>query len=56
MPHGLIDEYHLFVHPVILGAGTPFFPALDDRIGLKFVESRTFGSGVIYLRYEAVGP
>lgn len=53
---GLIDEYRLFVHPVILGAGTPFFPALDDRLGLKLLETRTFGSGVVYLRYEAIGP
>ncbi len=56
MRAGLVDEYHLFVHPVILGAGTPFFPPLDDRIGLKLVETRTFGSGVVYLRYETVGP
>jgi len=53
---GLIDEYHLFVHPVILGAGTPFFPALDDRIGLNLLETRTFGSGVVYLRYEVLAP
>jgi dihydrofolate reductase len=52
MRHGLIDEDRLFVLPVILGTGTPFFPALDDRIGLRLVESRTFGSGVVYLRYE----
>jgi hypothetical protein len=39
---------------VILGAGTPFFPALDDRIGLRLLETRTFGSGVVYLRYEAL--
>jgi dihydrofolate reductase len=52
---GLIDEYRLFVHPVILGAGTPFIPALDDRIELKLVETRTFGSGVVYLRYEKAG-
>jgi dihydrofolate reductase len=54
MRRGLIDEYHLFVHPVILGDGRPFFPALDDRIGLRLLETRTFGSGVVLLRYEAV--
>ena len=52
---GLIDEVRLFVQPVILGAGTPFFPAVDDRIELILLESRTFGSGVVYLRYETVG-
>jgi dihydrofolate reductase len=55
MRAGLIDEYRVFVHPVILGAGTPFFPALDDRIGAKLVETQTFSSGVVYLRYEAAG-
>ena len=54
MRAGLIDEYRLFVHPVILGAGTPFFPTLDGRIGLKLLETRTFASGVVYLRYETV--
>jgi dihydrofolate reductase len=56
MRAGLIDEFRLFVHPVILGAGTPFFPALEDRIGLRLAETRTFGSGVVYLRYETVSP
>jgi dihydrofolate reductase len=49
---GLIDEYRLFVHPVVLGSGTPMFPALDDKITLRLVETRTFGSGVVYLRYQ----
>ena len=53
---GLIDEVRLFVLPVILGAGTPFFPPLDGRLGLKLLETRAFGSGVVYLRYEAIGP
>lgn len=56
MRAGLIDEVRLYVHPVILGAGTPFFPALDDRIGLKLLETRTFDSGVVYLRYKTVSP
>jgi dihydrofolate reductase len=49
---GLIDECRLVVHPVVLGRGKPFFPALDDRISLRLVETRTFGSGVVYLRYQ----
>jgi dihydrofolate reductase len=48
---GLVDEYRLFVNPVVLGAGTPFFPAVEDRIALDLVETRTFGSRVVYLRY-----
>ncbi|MET1232382.1 MAG: dihydrofolate reductase family protein [Candidatus Limnocylindrales bacterium] len=52
MRAGLIDEFRVAVHPVILGAGTPFFPALDDRIRLRLLETRTFGSGVVSLRYE----
>jgi len=56
MRAGLVDEFRLFVHPVVLGAGTPFFPALEDRIGLRLLETRTFGGGVIYLRYERTEP
>jgi dihydrofolate reductase len=52
MQLGLIDEYRLFVQPVVLGAGTPFFPPLDPKIDLRLVETKTFGSGVVYLRYE----
>jgi hypothetical protein len=49
---GLIDEYRLFVSPVVLGAGTPYFPALEKRIDLELVETRTFGSRVVYVRYQ----
>jgi dihydrofolate reductase len=52
MRAGLIDEYGLFMSPVVLGGGTPFFTALDERIGLELVETRTFGSRVVYVRYR----
>jgi dihydrofolate reductase len=52
MKAGLIDEYRLFVSPVVLGGGTPYFPDLDERIDLGLVETRTFGSRVVYLRYR----
>jgi dihydrofolate reductase len=54
MKLGLIDEHRLFVSPVVLGGGTPYFPALDERINLELVETRTFGSRVVYLRYRRV--
>ena len=49
---GLVDEYRPFVSPVVLGGGTPFLPALEERINLELVETRTFGSRVVYLRYR----
>ena len=46
----LVDEFRLFVSPVVLGAGTPYFP--DHRLDLELLETRTFGSRVVYLRYR----
>ena len=48
---GLVDEYCLVIHPVAIGAGTPFFPPGMDRTQLRLIESGGFASGVTYLRY-----
>lgn len=48
---GVVDEFHVFVCPVVLGGGTPFFPRLDHRIELDLVETRTFDQTVL-LRYR----
>jgi dihydrofolate reductase len=47
----LIDEYRLFVNPVVLGGGIPYFPPLPKRLDLELIETRTF-SQVVYLRYR----
>jgi dihydrofolate reductase len=49
---GLIDEYRLFVNPIVVGGGIPFFPEAEERIRLELLETRTFGSRVIYMRYR----
>ncbi len=51
---GLVDEFRLVVHPVVLGAGTPFFPTLETPIRLRHTETREFKSGVVFLGYAAV--
>lgn len=50
---GLVDEYHLFVHPVILGGGLPYLPPLEGKLELELGDERRFSSGVTYLRYVA---
>ncbi|MGY1771709.1 dihydrofolate reductase family protein [Blastococcus sp. SYSU D00813] len=49
---GLVDEYVVVTHPVLVGGGTPFFPALDSWVDLDLVETRTFPGGVLLARYE----
>lgn len=52
MRAGLIDEYVLVTHPVIIGGGAPFFAAVDDWVNLNPVETRAFPGGVTMTRYE----
>ena len=49
---GLVDEYHLFVAPVVVGGGTSVFPE-GVRAGLDLADERRFANGVVYLRYRA---
>jgi dihydrofolate reductase len=51
---GLVDEYHLFVTPVIVGGGTAALPS-DVSIQLELVEERRFGNGVLHVHYRAAG-
>lgn len=51
---GLVDEYRVRVHPVVLGGGTPLFPRTEEQVDLELVESRTFRGGVVALRYRVV--
>jgi dihydrofolate reductase len=49
---GLVDEYRIYVHPVLIGAGRPLFGPADMKQNLRLMQTRTFGSGVVLLRYE----
>lgn len=51
---GLIDEYRLSIHPVILGEGKPLFIDIKQRVGLKLVDTKKFSSGVVQLCYHSV--
>ena len=48
---GLVDELHIFRNPVLVGGGTPLLPPVTKHVPLDLIETRTFGSRVIYERY-----
>ncbi|MEE1820329.1 dihydrofolate reductase family protein [Streptomyces sp. SP18ES09] len=52
---GLIDEYRLMVHPVLVGGGIPYFPRAERRVELELVETRSIGR-VVFLRHRVVRP
>ena len=51
---GLVDELRMFRYPVVIGGGTPFLPPVTEDVALDLIETRTFGSRVIYERYRRV--
>src|SRR5215216_3722774 len=51
---GLVDELRMFRYPVVVGGGTPYLPPVTEDIALDLIETRTFGSRVIYERYQRV--
>ena len=51
---GLVDELRMFRNPVVIGGGTPFLPPVTEDVPLDLIETRTFGSRVIYERYQRV--
>jgi dihydrofolate reductase len=48
----LVDEYRIYVHPVVIGHGKPTFEPFDEHLNLRLVETHAFGNGVVLLRYE----
>jgi len=52
MPHGLIDEYRLMVHPIVLGSGRRLFGGGDDTTVLRLVDAQPLASGSVILTYE----
>jgi dihydrofolate reductase len=51
---GLVDELRMFRHPIVVGGGTPFLPPVTEDVPLDLIETRTFGSRVIYERYGRI--
>ncbi|TML93887.1 MAG: dihydrofolate reductase [Actinobacteria bacterium] len=52
MRRDLIDEYRLYVHPIVIGRGKPMFQPSDAKVELRLAETRAFGNGVVLLRYR----
>jgi dihydrofolate reductase len=51
---GMVDELRIFRIPIVVGGGTPYLPPVTENIPLDLIETRTFGSRVVYERYQRV--
>ena len=51
---GLVDELRIFRYAIVVGGGAPFLPPVTENVPLELIETRTFGSRVIYERYRRV--
>lgn len=47
----LVDEVWLAIHPVLLGGGKPLFENIEGRVGLKHLDTTTYSSGLVFLKY-----
>jgi len=52
---GLVDEYRIILNPVLIGAGKPLFTGITERIRMKLLATKVFGSGVVLLNYQKAG-
>lgn len=50
--HGLVDEFHVYIHPVVNGGGKPMF-SIQQKLDLKFIESQAFSGGIVMLKYQS---
>jgi dihydrofolate reductase len=48
---GLVDDLRMFRYPIVVGGGTPYLPPVTEHVHLDLIETRTFGSRVIFERY-----
>lgn len=56
MQHSLVDQYHLLIHPIVLGSGKRLFREGNAAIPLKLVDSKTSSTGVLILTYQPGEP
>lgn len=49
--HNLVDEFRVYIHPIVLGSGKPMFP-IQQKLDLEFVDSQAFSGGIVMLKYQ----